>query len=231
MPGLAQLDDAENEKVLCMACRRAAPYFDGALAFGAYDGALRGLIHLLKYGQVKTAAAPLGRMLAEAIQKLPLQAAPMLMVPVPLYRGKKRQRSFNQSELLARFALRHLRKKDRSAFELHEGNLQRIRETASQTGLTRHQRRANVRGAFTLLDPATIRGRSVLLVDDVFTTGTTLNECARILRSAGAEKIWVATVARVFKQADVKLLPRDPVGKGDQDPREEESCVSATHFL
>ncbi|HEX6466185.1 MAG TPA: hypothetical protein VFZ99_02705, partial [Terriglobales bacterium] len=133
-------------------CRRAAPYFDGAVAFAAYDGALRGLIHLLKYGEVKTAAVPLGKLLAVAIEKLGRPAAPLLVVPVPLDGRKQRERGFNQSELLARLALAHLEEQGCSAWELHANNLKRIRKTESQTGLTRRQRRANVRGAFALAD-------------------------------------------------------------------------------
>ncbi|HEY5029285.1 MAG TPA: phosphoribosyltransferase family protein, partial [Candidatus Angelobacter sp.] len=75
------------------------------------------------------------------------------------------------------------------------------RETASQTGLTRHQRRANVRGAFAVLRPEKVKGRSILIVDDVMTTGTTAGECARVLRRAGAKEVFVATVARATKEA------------------------------
>lgn len=218
-----------EQPVLCGMCRRAAPYFDGAVAFAAYDGALRGLIHLLKYGEVKTAAVPLGKLLAVAIEKLGRPAAPLLVVPVPLDGRKQRERGFNQSELLARLALAHLKEQGCSAWELHANNLKRIRKTESQTGLTRHQRRANVRGAFALADRAAVRGRSVLLVDDVLTTGTTLNECARVLRSAGAEKVWVATVARVFRHAGSKLVPFD--GEEKREHREDKACVAAAHAL
>jgi predicted amidophosphoribosyltransferase len=79
--------------------------------------------------------------------------------------------------------------------------LVRTRETASQTGLTRHQRRANVRGAFAVVKPEKIKGRSILVVDDVMTTGTTAGECARVLRRAGAKEVFVATVARATKEA------------------------------
>ena len=83
--------------------------------------------------------------------------------------------------------------------------LERCRETQSQTGLTRHQRRENIRGAFAVTRPELVAGGEVLLVDDVFTTGTTVSECARVLRRAGASKIYVATVARTLK-ADAQSL-------------------------
>jgi ComF family protein len=126
----------------------------------------------------------------------------VLVIPVPLHDAKRRQLGFNQSELLARSALRHL---DGSRFQLHSGNLHRVRATVSQTGLTRHQRRENVRGAFVVTAPERIRDRSVVIVDDVYTTGTTLNECARVLRAAGARLVGVATVARVYRQAALTL--------------------------
>jgi hypoxanthine-guanine phosphoribosyltransferase len=84
--------------------------------------------------------------------------------------------------------------------------LLRRRETGSQIGLTSHQRRVNMRGAFAVNDPARILNRDVLLVDDVYTTGTTASECARVLLRAGAARIWVATVARTLKISDVISL-------------------------
>lgn len=184
----------------CGACQRLQPLFARAVAYGSYEGGLRELIHLLKYEQVRPAAGVLGRMLGEAIAALlPLlgEAAP-LVVPVPLHAAKMRQRGFNQSELIARAALKS------PALTSVCGQppallLERTRPTESQTGLTRHQRRENVHGAFRVLNAEIVAGRGVLLVDDVFTTGTTVSECARVLRNAGADRVWVATVARVLR--------------------------------
>jgi ComF family protein len=187
---------AEGE-IRCVLCRRLEPPYVKAVAYGSYESGLRELIHLLKYDGVRPAANVLGRMLAEAIAPLqPLFAAdPVLIVPVPLHARKRRQRGFNQAELIARAAL----KLDHSQrFELKPA-LERTRETESQIGLSRHQRRENLRGAFAIIMPEAIRGREVLLVDDVFTTGTTVSECARVLHRAGATKVYVATVARTLK--------------------------------
>ena len=120
-----------------------------------------------------------------------------MVVPVPLHPSKLRQRGFNQSDLIARAAIKLKPKTER--WTLRAGVLKRRRATESQTGLTRHQRRENIRGAFVVAQPEEVSGREVLLVDDVFTTGTTISECARILRRSGASKIWVATVARTLK--------------------------------
>ena len=168
-----------------------------AAAYGSYEGGLRELIHLLKYDGVRPAANLLGRMLSDAI--VPLQplfsAGTVLVVPVPLYTAKRRQRGFNQAEMIARAALKL---QPSARFELKLA-LERTRETHSQIGLSRHQRRENLRGAFQVSDPQAVRGRDILLVDDVFTTGTTVSECARVLRRAGTAKVYVATVARTLK--------------------------------
>ena len=177
------------------------PLFERAVAFGAYDLQLRELIHLLKYEQVIPAANVLGKYLAQAIQKLDL-AGSVLVVPVPLHRSRRRQRRFNQADLIARAALRSM---DSGNAERDSRVLKRIRPTVSQTGLTRPQRRENIRGAFQVVHPSRVKGRSILLVDDVLTTGTTASECARVLRKAGAEQVWVATVARTLKIADTGL--------------------------
>lgn len=198
------LDLASPEaEPICALCRRAHPEFDFAVSFGAYDGGLRKLIHLLKYEHLRPAANILGVKTAWAIADRSYEGTePVLLVPVPLHRTKRRLRGFNQSELIARNAALHL---DRVRFRVHRGVLRRVRPTVSQTGLTRHQRRENVRGAFVVTEQ--LRDRTVVLIDDVYTTGTTLNECARVLRRAGARQVVVATVARVYRsQVGMKIV-------------------------
>ena len=197
----------ERGDALCGLCQRVQPPFQKALAYGSYDGGLRDLIHLLKYQQVRPAAGVLGRMLAEAIGKLEagIPQGTIAVVPVPLYARKQAQRGFNQAELIARIALKQLARPQR--FQLCAEVLERRRETVSQIGLTGHQRRENLRGAFAVPNPGTMAGRQVVLVDDVFTTGTTVSECARVLRRAGAAGVWVATVARTLKVAEVFAMP------------------------
>jgi ComF family protein len=190
----------------CQLCQRTDPPFERAAAYGSYDGALRDLIHLLKFQQVRSAAAVLGRMLAETIANLE-QAMPVgsiAVIPVPLHSRKRAQRGFNQAQMIARIALQHLSRPRR--FDLCEGVLLRRRETGSQIGLTRHQRRENLRGAFAVSNTARIVNRDILLIDDVLTTGTTASECARVLLRAGAARVWVATVARTLKISDVISL-------------------------
>ncbi len=206
-----------DEEKLCLLCQRAEPPFERAVAYGSYDAGLRDLIHILKFQQVRPAAAVLGSMLAETIANLEqtMPGGAIAVVPVPLHQRKQAQRGFNQAEMIARAALKRLSLSNR--FELCTGVLLRCRETGSQIGLTRHQRRENLRGAFAVTDPTRILNRDVVLVDDVFTTGTTASECARVLRRAGAARVWVVTVARTLKISDsfalAENLPDDVSGE------------------
>jgi ComF family protein len=190
----------------CPVCRRLKRPFDRSVAYVSYESGLRELIHLLKYNGVRPAATVLGRMLAEALirlepafERLTFEQAPVLVIPVPLYKAKKRQRGFNQAELIARAALKFQSASTR--LQLAPDLLLRTRDTASQIGLSNHQRRANLRGAFAVHRRGELTGREVILVDDVYTTGATATECAQVLRRAGASKVWVATVARTQKLA------------------------------
>jgi ComF family protein len=198
LPGISRPSGIQ----ICAVCVDTRPHFSKATAYGAYDGELRELIHLLKYEQVIPAAGVLGVMLTAAIAKLGIDCSSMLVIPVPLHSSKRRQRGFNQSELIARTALKHFRI---SGAELVTNALERRRDTVSQIGLTRPQRNENIRGAFRVMHPNTVAGRNVLLVDDVLTTGTTVSECARILRKAGAKQVWVATVARTLKNSSANF--------------------------
>jgi ComF family protein len=190
--------EAEN---LCRPCRVAPPDFDKAVAHGVYQSKLRTLLHLLKYDGVESLAKPLGALLADQVLAIPELPADLLAVPVPLFRKKRRSRGFNQSDLLARGMMSALRqRRPEIQIKLAPALLVRQRETQSQAGLDPHQRRANVRGAFFVPKPETIRGRNVVLVDDIYTTGATARACSTALRRAGAASVWVATVARAQKE-------------------------------
>lgn len=190
-----------DKTTLCGACQEELPPYQKAVAYGAYDGELRELIHLLKYDQVHPAASVLGHMLGSALAKLELPGD-VLVVPVPLHASKRRQRGFNQAELIAQSAFKPMHDK---RIQLATNVLQRVKPTVSQIGLTKNQRQENIRGAFKVAHLSKVSGRAVLLVDDVMTTGTTAAECARVLRRAGAAKVWVATVARTLKNS----VPQD----------------------
>jgi ComF family protein len=183
---------------VCWTCDQVPPHFGRAAAYGPYEGSLRELIHVFKYQRVRTAVPALGSVLAGVLQPLIAEVAEPIVVPVPLYRAKERERSFNQSQQVAAEAVRQLARRNiQVAFR--PDALKRIRATRSQTGLTRPQRRDNVRNAFSVARPELVKDRNIILVDDVLTTGTTANECARVLKRSGASAVFVATLARVSK--------------------------------
>ncbi len=209
----------------CRLCQLAVPPFERAVAYGSYDGALRDLIHLLKFREIRTAAPVLGRMLAESMVLLEPALPPgvVVVVPVPLHARKRSQRGFNQAEVIAGAALKQISRGSPDLksvrFALSTRALERRRETGSQIGLSRHQRRENLRGAFAVRDATLIEKRNVLLVDDVYTTGATASECARVLKRAGAARVWVATVARtqkIFNMAVVAQTFGDGQGMGTE---------------
>jgi len=168
------------------------------VSFGTYEGRLRDAIHALKYDRLHPAARKLGAMLAEAIaQLLPEAPAEILVVPVPLHRLKHRQRGFNQARALAQGAIEALGVSHRTwKLRLARSTLMWLGSTETQAGLTPTQRRKNVRGAFKVSDPAAVRGRNVLLIDDILTTGATARSAAQSLIKAGAVSVYVATLAR-----------------------------------
>lgn len=206
----------------CPVCRRISRPFHRAVAYGSYEASLRELIHLLKYSGVRPAANVLGGLLAQSLSSLDSLSEPgmILVIPVPLYKGKRRLRGFNQAELIARAAMRLCPEPAR--FELQTDVLLRVRDTHSQIGLTSHQRRENLRGAFAVARAEEVNGREVFLVDDVYTTGTTASECARVLRRAGACRVWVATVARTQKMASkyVGLEPDDQSSENESSEKD-----------
>lgn len=187
-----------DEQGQCGLCRRGLTGFDAAYSFGSYEGELRQLIHLFKYGRIQTLARPLGKLLLIA---LPREKSFDLIVPMPLHWTKRWQRGFNQSELLAREVSRRWNVPLRRL-------VRRIRFTAAQAGLTNAKRRDNVAGAFRARNGAA--GKRVLLIDDVMTTGATAGACALALKRAGAAHVTLLTLARVDRRL-VAVDARDTV--------------------
>lgn len=169
----------------CPRCRRAPGHVARALAIGEYDGTLRAIVHALKYEGRRSLARPLAHLMRQ--RGAELIAAATCAIPVPLHRARRRARGFNQAADLAR----HL-----GLPVCHA--LRRVRATSAQTDLPAVQRRRNVRNAFAATRAArALAGRTVVLVDDVSTTGATLEACAVVLKAAGAGDVLALTAARV----------------------------------
>lgn len=171
----------------CPRCRARPPPFARAFAPFEHDGAMARAIHRLKYEDRPDLARPLGRLLASAAERV-LAAMPGALVPVPLHESRFRERKFDQAALLAVAVAEVVQR------PVEDTWLSRTRATPRQVGLSEAQREDNVSGAFAAA-PA-VRAQSVVLVDDVFTTGATAREAARALTLAGAERVFVLTLAR-----------------------------------
>ncbi len=177
----------------CPNCRGEALHLDFAISAVRAQGLARDLIHRFKYGREFTLRRVLGDWLAEALDE-PRMAASLareewILVPVPLHATRLRERRFNQSEALAEWVAR------RRGLRI-ERPLRRVRHTTTQTHFDRKQRMRNLRAAFALRHNARVTDKSFLLVDDVLTTGSTLDECARVLLEGGASCVRAITIAR-----------------------------------
>lgn len=181
----------------CAACEVAPPAFAVARSLAVYEGPLREAVHALKYQGVRRVGEALGALLAEG---MPPEVARGVgaVVPVPLHPSRLRDRGYNQAELLARPVARRL------GAPCLPAALQRCRQESPQARSSAAARRVNVEGAFAPGGQA-VWG-TVLLVDDVFSTGATADACARALRAAGARQVHVVTLARAVLRVQVRDL-------------------------
>ncbi len=170
----------------CGDCLSTPPVLEGAMAYGLYTDPLVSAIHAMKFGGNRRLAVPLAQKLAT--MKLPQDIN--VIIPVPMAGGRLRHRGFNQSALMAR----ELARLKGIPFKLHM--LEKVRETAPQVGLSRRLRMNNLKGAF--MAHSSVGGMSVLLLDDVITTGSTVRECAGALRRAGAASVTALSLARTY---------------------------------
>ncbi len=173
---------------LCVECRMRDWPFVLARAAGPYEGILKDAVHRLKYAGKRNLAGPLVEIMEPVLRAEPQFTAVDLLVPVPLSRKKLLRRGFNQAALLAK------KLGDRQQIEVEEKLLVKDFETSSQAGLSRSAREQNLKGAFKVKPGKIISGRSVLLIDDVFTTGSTMSAASAALMAAGAIRVFGLTV-------------------------------------
>jgi ComF family protein len=181
---------AESSAHLCGSCIERRPRYDLARGAGVYEESLREAVRALKYRNRTELARKLGDFMAENLPPPLYPPEADLVMPVPLSSRRLRSRGFNQALVLARRTYRLWPEKVR--WDL----LIRSRHTPPQVGLSEVERKRNVRKAFRVEDPAAVDGRSIILVDDVYTTGATVEECAAALKKAGADRVMVVTLAR-----------------------------------
>ena len=189
----------EIDKPVCSVCQRQAVEgkthpgcinryrLDGLVVAVKYQGAVKKAIQKVKYKWVYDIEKVLVKLLVSALWKYDLPKN-VVLVPVPLHVRRKRWRGFNQSEILAKSLAQ--------AFEVRFSDLLiRERETKTQVGLKKEERKKNVEGAFVIKPAVDVRDKNIVLVDDVFTTGATMSECCRVLKKGGAKSVWAMSVA------------------------------------
>jgi len=194
-PFVSAIADSWSPAHRCQPCLERPPAYDRAWTLFPYMPPLQDAICALKYRNIYGLAAPLA---ASMIRALPKGLDADVLAPVPLHPSRLRTREFNQSLLIADRLGRYMTRPVSST------DLVRVTATEPQTALTRSKRLLNLRRAFVVRNPEAFAGRRVLLIDDVYTTGTTLNECAKALKAAGAASVSALTLARTI---DSSLVP------------------------
>ena len=188
--------DSSGDDHVCGVCLARTPQYTRAHSWACYpreegtEHPLRQVIQKFKYGRRVALGKPLGRLMARGCEEFLLTCKAEMIIPVPLHPRRLRWRGFNQSVLLARQIGRAYN------LPLDCFALYRKMDTPPQTQLPEEERRKNMRGAFALSGKAAVKGKCLLLVDDVYTSGATVNECSRVLKQGGARQVFVLTLAR-----------------------------------
>ncbi len=179
---------SHSPRHVCGACRKRPPAYNQAWTPYAYQSPLKEAISLLKYHGKTQLAPSLAQLMTRAT---PVPTNVDAIIAVPLHPDRLREREFNQALLLAHHLGRQWN------IPVLTNVLSRTKPTRPQTSLTRQERLKNLRRCFSVTTPSAVEGKTTLVVDDVFTTGTTVNECAKALRKAGVQAVYVQTLARI----------------------------------
>ena len=177
----------------CSSCLTKRRYFTMARALGAYHGSLQEVIHRWKYQGKATLTPFLGQWMTERFYRYWDPKLFDFLISVPLHKQRLRERGFNQALLLVK-ELSH-----RTGIPYRKRILQKVRPTLPQVNLSGAEREKGVRGSFQIVGKEELEGKTILLVDDVYTTGATVNECSKMLLAAGAERVDVLTLAHALK--------------------------------
>jgi len=184
------LEKNNPNKNICPQCVRKKLHFDRAYSPCLYDGVTKKLIHEFKYKGRNNLAKPLSQIMINFIREYSLPVGDLdLIVPVPLYKTRLREREFNQAEVLGAHIAEEFKK------EISSKILLRLRFTKTQTGLKDNERALNVAGSFAVSKNANLKNKNLLLIDDVLTTGATSSEASRALKNSGAQAVFVLTLA------------------------------------
>lgn len=171
----------------CLSCKSNIPHFNKAVALFNYEGGIARLIKELKYDNKQYLKQTLGNFMVETYKKLDVPID--LVIPVPLHKNRFKERGYNQAELLSESL------KTKFGLCINTEILERKRDTSTQTSLKKRERITNMKDAFAVNNKKTVKDKNILLVDDVYTTGSTLNEIARVLKDSGAKNVFCVTLA------------------------------------
>jgi len=181
-----------GDRLECSHCSRHQPSFTAARSLGAYDGVLKEAVHRLKYRDRPQLAEPLGIALAQFARETEIShdlLAADLIIPVPMSAKRQRLRGYNQAERLARVVAHEL------DIGLDADALKRVKSSRPQVGLKREARQRNLAGAFAVANASDVAGKTIVVIDDVTTTNSTIDECAKVLKAAGARAVYGLTLA------------------------------------
>jgi competence protein ComFC len=178
-----------TDKKLCVDCMRMNHYYEKGFALFVYEGLVRDMIYRFKYGGHKEYARHLGKWMADVIIKADIKEKIDLIIPVPIHPNRKKKRGYNQSEELARVLAKELK------IPMNASALIRKKDTIAQSGLTFLQRRNNMKNAFEFDNGFGIYHKNILLVDDIYTTGATINACSKLLKKKSANTVYFLAVS------------------------------------
>ena len=185
-----QLNNIPEPIDICADCKNDAPYFDRAWSACYYEEPLKGLIHDFKYKHITSLSRDFSNLIVDFMKQYNVAAGCELILSVPMHPSRLFKREINHSDILEKDIARRL------DIPYSGKILKKIKDTSIQSTLKRVERIKNLRSSFSVKNTSAVRGKNILLVDDLFTTGSTVNECSRILKESGAARIEVITLAR-----------------------------------